>query len=135
MKIITTLALTFLTMCWFVCSTYGDDQTIPFPKSTWGTLILTSEDVIRDSVRVFGSDEGTNLVFVFSRKTQEEIEKLKKENLGKKVAIKQGDVVLAVAIAGGVYTDRNKKEGVVLIFETKAEAKKAASVLKGQNDA
>jgi hypothetical protein len=134
MKLPTTFALAFVALCWFVPQTSGDDRKVLPPNMKWGTLILTSDDVIPDSVHVFGPDEGTNLSFVFTKKTPEEIEKLKKENLGKKVAIKKGDTVLAVAGAGGCYTDRNHREGLVLIFESKAEAKKGARVLRGEKD-
>jgi hypothetical protein len=95
-------------------------------------LVLTQEDVIPDSVRVFGPDEGTNMALTFSKKTPEEIAKLKTENTGKKIAIKKGDAVVAVAGFAGEHTDRNKKPGLVLIFENKSEAKKAAKVLRGE---
>ena len=97
----------------------------------WGTLVLTRADVRPDSVRVFGPDKGANLAFAFASRTSEEIEKIRQENMGKKVPIQTEGKVVAVGRGAGTLAEENKTVGLVLIFETKAEAKLAARVLRG----
>jgi hypothetical protein len=86
------------------------------------------------AVQVFGPDKGANLAFVFVNKTQEEIATIKMENLGKKILIQDGGKVRAVGGAGGGLVEGTNTIGLVLIFESKAEAKIAAKVLRGQKD-
>ncbi len=137
------ITLAFLLILQFVISVLGQSRITNvstngpkvFPaRMKWGTLVLTPEIVGTDSVRVFGPDKGANLSFVFVNKTQQEIAKIKMENLGKKILIQDGDKVRAVGGAGGGLVDGTNTIGLVLIFESKAEAKIAARVLRGQKD-
>jgi hypothetical protein len=137
------MTLAFLLVFQFLISVFGQasipnvstngSMVLP-PNMRWGTLILTPEIVRPDSVRVFGPDKGANLSFAFVNKTQEEIAKIMRENLGKKIPIQDADKVLAVGGAGGGLVDGANTIGLVLIFESKAAAKIAARVLRGQKD-
>jgi hypothetical protein len=96
----------------------------------WGSLVLDRQKVRPASVRVFGPNRGTNLTFAFVNQSPQEIERIVEENSGKKVAIKEGTDVVAVALSGGDFVEKGKTVGLVLIFETKTDAKIAAKALQ-----
>jgi hypothetical protein len=104
------------------------------PGMPSGTFGLKQDMIRKGSVRVFGPDKGANLSFVFAGKTQPEIQKLMTENLGKKIRILEGDTERALSGVGGGFQEGANTVGLVLIFETKAEANVAARVLRGETD-
>lgn len=125
------LRLTLALFCCFTSSALSDEPFFP-AKQKWGTLVLVRGDVRAESVYVFGPDRGTNLRFAFANRSTEEIEALLRENLGKKIAIKDGDTVVGVASGGGGLETGGKMVGFVLLFATKAEALVAARILRGE---
>lgn len=137
MKRFKTFAPALVAVLLLVTESSGSERKPLPPNMKWGPLILTSDDVIPGSVKVVGPDGGTDVAFAFSKKTPEEIETVMQENLGKKVAIKSGDKIVAGGgAAGGWGGDTSHQDhrcvGLVLIFDTKEEARKVARVLRGE---
>ena len=96
-------------------------------RITQPKLVLTEADVYPDSVRIFGLDESTNLLLKPVGKSSEETKAM--QNRPTEIVAK-GVVVARSPHGGGGWTENGTNCGLVLVFDSRAEAKVAAAALR-----
>ena len=93
-------------------------------------LIVRAKDIDPKSVRVVEEKEKTYVLLQFKGKTKEEVKKVANENYGNEVLVRDLEGRIT---DGGLSFGTYKETGMALHYETKNEAARVASILRGEN--
>ncbi len=109
-------------------------RTVCFAENMTQPLVVTSYDVLTNSVRLGDGETNVYVSFRFEHKTPAEISEIIRKHVTKDVVIVDGAVTVARGkVEGALAQSNGELTGLVISFENRAQAEKAHQRLRIRN--